>query len=74
MMTLQDQQNIKQKLSKVDELLTKECILCGDFLLDFLGTATISDEPQRPRTLIKKQNSYSIDLATAQERQLSDLP
>lgn len=73
-MSLQEQENIKQKLSKVDELLTKECVLCGDFMLDIIGSSTIPDEPHRPRSLLKikeRQNSYSIDLTTGMEKPIS---
>lgn len=40
-MTAADQENITQKLTKIDQLLTRECLLCGDFLLDQVGAAII---------------------------------
>ena len=42
-MTAEDQDNIKKKLQKIDQLLTKECALCGEFLLDLVGSAVIAD-------------------------------
>ena len=40
---LQDQEQIKFLLVKIDELLTKECILCGELLLDILNTSDINE-------------------------------
>ena len=43
---LQDQETIKMLLKKIDELLTKECILCGELLLDILNTSDIAEFEQ----------------------------
>ena len=40
---LQDQEQIKRLLHKIDQLLTKECILCGDLMLDMLNTSNIPE-------------------------------
>ena len=42
-MTASDQESIKIKLTKIDQLLTKECVLCGEFLLDLVGSAVVPD-------------------------------
>ena len=74
-MTAADQENITQKLTKIDQLLTRECLLCGDFLLDQVGAAVIpysSDFKKVSQTLFpdfKGQNTYTIDLRTGEDKQ-----
>ena len=71
-MTQQQQENIKQMLTKIDQLLTMECILCGDFLLDLVGSAVIPDDPSNKAVVeLVDQNSYMIDLQTGFEAQRS---
>ena len=49
-----------------------ECILCGDFLLDLVGSAVIPDEPSNKAVVeLVDQNSYIIDLKTGFEPQKS---
>ena len=49
-----------------------ECILCGDFLLDLVGSAVIPDEPSNKAVVeLFDQNSYIIDLKTGFEPQKS---
>ena len=59
-------------LTKIDQLLTMECVLCGDFLLDMVGSAVIPDEPTNKAVVeLVNQNSYTIDLQTGFEAQTS---
>ena len=67
-MTPDQQESIKQMLTKIDQLLTRECVLCGDFLLDMVGSSVIPDEPMNQAAVeLVDQNSYSIDLNTGKE-------
>ena len=55
-------------LSKIDQLLTRECVLCGDFLLDMVESSVIPDEPMNQAAVeLVDQNSYTIDLNTGLE-------
>ena len=40
---------IKRILKVIDEMLTRECLLCGDFMLDILSSSTVAD--QEPKSL-----------------------
>ena len=64
-MTPDQQESIKQMLTKIDQLLTRECVLCGDFLLDMVGSAVIPDEPMNQAVVeLVDQHSYTINLRT----------
>ena len=65
-MTQTDQENIKQKLVQIDQLLTRECVLCGEFLLDLVGSAVVPDGPETRSDTLKGQHSYKINLKTGE--------
>ena len=74
-MTQEQQESIKQMLTKIDQLLTRECVLCGDFLLDMVGSAVIPDEPTNKAVVeLVDQNSYTIDLRTGLDATISSQP
>ena len=52
---LQDQETIKMLLHKIDELLTKECILCGEVLLDILNTSDINEFEEAEESSLNKK-------------------
>ena len=65
-MTQADQENIKQKLVQIDQLLTRECVLCGEFLLDLVGSAVVPDGPETRSETLKGQHTYKINLKTGE--------
>jgi len=48
--------------------LTRECVLCGEFLLDQVSAAIVPDDQVQKLASLNGQNSYTIDLKTGEDK------